>query len=194
VQVTTEPLRTNEAPEGTVVRTEPLPGEPLTAGQSVTVFEATPTNFPLDLASATWTDGTTSLTFPTEAGGAAPVARTERAIPGDETSAFLLVIEPVAGGAITGRFGLEAPVIAGDHLRAQVQLTEAGASITVRAGGQVLPPAPLGTPGSDGFAAFDVDLSSQADAQEIEITVTSSGVAGAERVTWSDLRIEGQTE
>ena len=194
VQVKTEPLRTNDAPAGTVVKTEPLPGEPLTAGQSVKIFEATPTSIPLDPASATWTDGTTPLTFPTEARGAAPIARTERATPGGATSALLLVTEPVAGGAITGHFVLGKPVIARDHLRAQVRFTDGGVLITVKAGGKALPTPTYGPAQPDGLGDLDVDLAQAVDAKDIEITVTSLGVAGAERVTWRGLRIEGQTE
>ena len=46
VQVTSERLHTNDAPAGTVVKTGRSPGEPLTAGQSVKVFEAAPTKSP----------------------------------------------------------------------------------------------------------------------------------------------------
>jgi beta-lactam-binding protein with PASTA domain len=194
VVLETKPTRDNSQPAGTVLSTEPKPGEPLTAGQTVTIFEAAPTNVALDPVTATWTAGTTPLTFPTAPGGAAPIARTERATPGDETSTLLLIIEPVAAGVITGKFGLEEPVIAGDHLRARVMFVDGGVSITVRAGGKALAAPTFGTAQPDGFGDLDVDLTPAVNAKDIEITVTSSGVAGAERVTWSDVRIEGRTK
>jgi beta-lactam-binding protein with PASTA domain len=194
LQVKTKPERTNEVSAGTVVRTEPPQGEKLNAGQAVTIFEATPTKIPLDPASATWTDGTGPLDFPTAPDGAAPIVRTERATAGDETSALLLVTEPATGGYVRGTFAVGEGIIAGDHLRASVMFVDGGVDITVVAGGKTLPAPTYGAAKPGGFGDLDVDLAQAVDAKDIEITVTSSGVAGAERVTWRDLRLEGQTK
>jgi beta-lactam-binding protein with PASTA domain len=194
VHVTEKPERTNEVAAGTVVTTDPPADGPLTAGQAVTVFEATPTKIALDPATATWTDGTATVGFPTAAGASSPVVRTERATPDDATSPLLLITEPATGGSLTGRFEPGEPVIAGDHLRARVTFSDVGVRITAAAGGKALPAPQYGPPEADGFGTLDVDLAQAVDAKDISITVTSTGVAGAERVTWRDLRLEGQTK
>ena len=67
-------------------------------------------------------------------------------------------------------------------------------TIAAKAAGKALPAPTFGPAGPDGFGKLDVDLSQAVDAKDIEITVTSLGAAGAERVTWRELRLEGQTK
>jgi beta-lactam-binding protein with PASTA domain len=190
----TQIVRTDAAPDGEVLSTDPGPGEQLAADSTVILRVARPNIDLLDLdPEPSWADGGGVAVDPAVR-DVAPVAFVDREVAGDDLSPLVLVTETAEGGSLTGRFVLGEKLLEGDRLRALVNLDPAQVTVTVQAGGQVVPTEVGSTPDAAGFRELSADLTGAAGAEELGITVVSPGAVGSDRFTWKDLRIEGQPE
>ena len=190
----TQIVRTDAAPDGEVLSTDPGPGERLTADSTVILRVATPNIDLLKLdTEPSWAD----------AGGVAvdpalrdvpPVAFIDNEVPGDAASRRILVTETAEGGSLIGRFVLGKALLDRDRLHALVNYDATQVKVTVQAGDRVVETTLGTTADAAGFWELSADLTGAAGAEELTITVVSSGAPGADRFTWKDLRIEGQPE
>lgn len=194
----------NAAPLDVVVSSDPPAGAEVEPGDTVTLTLAQPTgpvNLLAEAPEATWesTFGTQihQLTFPGADGDGQGFARVDRAAElEDGTTARVLVTHPYWGpdGTITGKFRLARPVIAGDHLRAQVGFlagSDDDVEFLVTANGQVL--AQVADSGADGeLKDLDADLSAAEGATEVQITVLAGVRGDQDTAVWKDARIEGE--
>jgi beta-lactam-binding protein with PASTA domain len=194
----------NEAELDVVLSSDPPAGSPVKPGATVTLMLAEPTG-PVSLLTeapkATWesTFGLEafSLTFPGSDGAGEGFALVDPAATlEDGTTAKVLVTHPYWGpdGTITGTFTLARPVIAGDHLRAQVGFltgSDDDVEFVVVANDQELARVP--DSGADGLLQdLDADLTPAEGATTVEIVVLAGLRGDADTAVWKDARIEGE--
>jgi beta-lactam-binding protein with PASTA domain len=204
--VTLKPQHTNDAARDVVLQSDPPANQVLAPGSAVTLTVADPTQLDLNpvIDRAVWSAASAPLGFPTD-DGSLPAARRQPPSPG--VSVGDLVTQPVPGGSLTARVTLPDAIIPGDHLRADLAITEGAGDveISVLANGKPLP-TPL-TSATVPVPQLDVDLTSAAGSTVIDITLrglplptptstptTAPQQVGADQVVWKGLRVEGVTK
>lgn len=193
------PIHSNKAAAGTVLESDPPVGTPPPPGSTVTLKVAQPTEIS-DLLTVAPTGKWASnlggpLTFPGTTGdGNGFVLIDPSATLEDGTTAKVLETHPYwqSDGDITGTLTLPDPVIAGDHLRAQVGfLTGSDDSVTFVVSAQGKELARVTDGGADRkLRKVDADLTSVAGATDLVIQVLAGPRGDLDLAVWKDLRIE----
>jgi hypothetical protein len=180
---------------GQVIDENPKPGQAAKAQDKVTLTVAE-----LDLIAAapsgTWTDGVTTLTFPTPTTSAPPAVRVEQDVAlADNSIATVLLTQPVQSGQVIGELPVTGGIVNGDHLLASVGFlpnSDGTVDFLVMVNGQeVGSPLTVDPTTTTALTPLDVDLSSAAGAQSVQIVARASqGSTGQSyQAVWKDLRV-----
>jgi beta-lactam-binding protein with PASTA domain len=198
------PTRSNKVARDAVLSSDPAPGTSVAEASTVTLQVGVPTG-PIDLlapdAIVTWSDAIGPITFDTQvpgqgfAGPLGPTALVEDGTTGVEKPGLVTAPDATPGAFVIGTFSLKEPVIAGDHLVADVGLLQGAAGVidfSVKSKDVDLTPVVHGV--ADGkLDVLDVDLTPAVGATQVQIVATAAAGGPGMPAIWRNLRIEGRT-